>query len=91
MKIGNLLNAQRNAPKRTETQSIWQVFVNTFRNPQRYGLRETAGTEAPAKGRKQAREASEISFHSLRHSAVTILKNASNLATTRCRGLSLSR
>jgi integrase len=75
--MGNSLNAQRNARKRTETQSIWQVFVNTFRNPQRYRLREDrAGTEAPAKGRKQAREGSEISFHSLRHSAVTMLKAA---------------
>ena len=34
------------------------------------------GHKSTGKGRNQAREASEISFHSLRHSAVTILKAA---------------
>jgi integrase len=34
------------------------------------------GHEATKKGRSQARETSEISFHSLRHSAVTMLKAA---------------
>jgi hypothetical protein len=28
MKIANLLIAQREAPNRTKTPSIWQVFVN---------------------------------------------------------------
>jgi hypothetical protein len=32
--------------------------------------------KSTGKGRNQAREASEISFHSLRHSAVTMLKAA---------------
>jgi integrase len=40
------------------------------------GLVEPRGHEATGKGRSQAREASEISFHSLRHSAVTMLKAA---------------
>jgi integrase len=40
------------------------------------GLVEPRGHEARGKGRNQAREASEISFHSLRHSAVTMLKAA---------------
>src|SRR5262249_28732057 len=30
MKIANSVNTQRDALKRTETQSIWQVFVNGF-------------------------------------------------------------
>jgi integrase len=34
------------------------------------------GHKSAGKGRNQAREASEISFHSLRHSAVTMLKAA---------------
>jgi integrase len=34
------------------------------------------GHTSTGKGRSQAREASEISFHSLRHSAVTMLKAA---------------
>jgi len=38
------------------------------------GLVEPRGHEATKKGRNQARETSEISFHSLRHSAVTMLK-----------------
>jgi integrase len=38
------------------------------------GLVESRGHEATKKGRSQARETSEISFHSLRHSAVTMLK-----------------
>ena len=38
------------------------------------GLAEPRGHEATGKGRSQARETSEISFHSLRHSAVTMLK-----------------
>jgi integrase len=38
------------------------------------GLVEPRGHEATKRGRSQARETSEISFHSLRHSAVTMLK-----------------
>ncbi len=38
------------------------------------GLVAPRGHEATGKGRSQARETSEISFHSLRHSAVTMLK-----------------
>jgi integrase len=38
------------------------------------GLVEPRGHKATGKGRSHAREASEISFHSLRHSAVTMLK-----------------
>jgi integrase len=40
------------------------------------GLVESRGHEATKQGRSQARETSEISFHSLRHSAVTMLKAA---------------
>jgi integrase len=38
------------------------------------GLVEPRGHQGRGKGRSQAREPSEISFHSLRHSAVTMLK-----------------
>jgi integrase len=38
------------------------------------GLVEPRGTESTGKGRHAGREPSEISFHSLRHSAVTMLK-----------------
>jgi integrase len=40
------------------------------------GLVEPRGHKSTGKGRSQARETSEISFHSLRHSAVTMLKAA---------------
>jgi integrase len=40
------------------------------------GLVEPRGHKATKKGRSRARETSEISFHSLRHSAVTMLKAA---------------
>ena len=40
------------------------------------GLVELRGHEATKQGRSVARETSEISFHSLRHSAVTMLKAA---------------
>jgi integrase len=40
------------------------------------GLVEPRTHKATGKGRSRAREASEISFHSLRHSAVTMLKAA---------------
>ena len=40
------------------------------------GLLEPRTHEATKQGRSHAREASEISFHSLRHSAVTMLKAA---------------
>ena len=42
----------------------------------RADLLNRAGHKSTGKGRNQAREASEISFHSLRHSAVTMLKAA---------------
>jgi integrase len=38
------------------------------------GLVEPRGHQATKRGRSQAREPSELSFHSLRHSAVTMLK-----------------
>jgi integrase len=38
------------------------------------------GHKSTGKGRNQAREASEISFHSLRHSAGTMLKAAGVIA-----------
>jgi integrase len=40
------------------------------------GLVEPRGHEAAKQGRSQARETSEISFHSLRHTVVTMLKAA---------------
>ena len=40
------------------------------------GLVEPRTHQGTGKGRSRAREASEISFHSLRHSAVTMLKAA---------------
>jgi integrase len=40
------------------------------------GLAAPRTRESTGKGRDQARETSEISFHSLRHSAVTLLKKA---------------
>ena len=40
------------------------------------GLAERRTHQSTGKGRSQAREGSEISFHSLRHSAVTMLKAA---------------
>src|SRR5215475_3759815 len=52
---------------------------NQFRNIQvEAGLVKPLprGHKSTGKGRNQAREASEISFHSLRHSAVTMLKAA---------------
>jgi integrase len=45
-------------------------MVGSSREPRPRGHKSTG------KGRDQAREASEISFHSLRHSAVTMLKAA---------------
>jgi integrase len=39
-------------------------------------LQRPRGHKSTGKGRNQARDASEISFHSLRHSAVTMLKAA---------------
>ena len=43
------------------------------------------GHKSTGKGRDQAREASEISFHSLRHSAVTMLKAAVFRISSRAR------
>jgi integrase len=55
--------------KRTGTLSnrFREIFVDA-------GLVEPRGHKATGKGCSQARETSEISFHSLRHSAVTMLK-----------------
>jgi integrase len=57
--------------KRTGTLSnrFRDILVET-------GLVEPRSHEATGKGRSQARQPSEISFHSLRHSAVTMLKAA---------------
>jgi integrase len=57
--------------KRTSTLSnqFREILVNA-------GLVAPRGHEATGKGRDQARKTSEISFHSLRHSAVTMLKAA---------------
>ena len=59
------------AHKRTASLSnqFRQILVDA-------GLVEPRGHESTGKGRSQARETSEISFHSLRHSAVTMLKAA---------------
>jgi integrase len=55
--------------KRTGTLSnrFYEILVDA-------GLVEPRGHEATGKGRSQARATTEISFHSLRHSAVTMLK-----------------
>jgi integrase len=55
--------------KRTSTLSnqFREILVDA-------GLVEPRGHGSTGKGRSQAREPSEISFHSLRHSAVTMLK-----------------
>ena len=55
--------------KRTSTLSnqFREILADT-------GLVESRGHEAAKQGRSQARETSEISFHSLRHFAVTMLK-----------------
>jgi len=57
--------------KRTSTLSnqFREILVDA-------GLVEPRTHEATGKGRSQARQPSEISFHSLRHSAVTMLKAA---------------
>ena len=59
----------RQAHKRTASLSnqFREILVDA-------GLVEPRGHEAAKQGRSQARETSEISFHRLRHSAVTMLK-----------------
>ena len=59
----------------------WQrpaIKNDSSRRTDQAGLVEplARGHKSTGKGRDQAREASEISFHSLRHSAVTMLKAA---------------
>jgi integrase len=60
----NAANAKRTS---TLSNQFREILVDA-------GLVEPRGHEATGKGRSQARETSEISFHSLRHSAVTMLK-----------------
>jgi integrase len=60
-----------NASKHKRTASLSNQFREILVEA---GLVEPRGHEATKKGRSQARETSEISFHSLRHSAVTMLK-----------------
>ena len=69
MKLGNTCRAQVFARKRS-----LQVFVNEASDA--FGLVEQRADKSSAKGRDHTREASEISFHSLRHTATTMLKNA---------------
>ena len=59
------------AAAHTRTSSLSNQFGDIIADA---GLVEPRGHEATGKGRSHAREASEISFHSLRHSAVTMLK-----------------
>ena len=59
------------AAKHKRTASLSNQFREILSDA---GLVEPRGHEAKKKGRSQARETSEISFHSLRHSAVTMLK-----------------
>ena len=59
------------AASANRTRTLFNQFRNTLVSA---SLVEPRGHEARGKGRSQARETSEISFHSLRHSAVTMLK-----------------
>ena len=60
-----------NAATHKRTASLSNQFREILSDT---GLVEPRGHEATKRGRSQARETSEISFHSLRHSAVTMLK-----------------
>jgi integrase len=60
-----------NAAAHKRTASLSNQFREILTDA---GLVEARGHEATKKGRSEARETSEISFHSLRHSAVTMLK-----------------
>ncbi len=62
-----------NAAKHKRTNSLSNQFRDIMADA---GLLEPRTHERTGKGRSQAREPSEISFHSLRHSAVTMLKAA---------------
>jgi integrase len=59
------------AAKHKRTASLSNQFREILSDA---GLVEPRGHEATKQGRSQTRETSEISFHSLRHSAVTMLK-----------------
>jgi integrase len=60
-----------NAAKHKRTASLSNQFRDILSDA---GLVAVRGHGATKKGRSHAREASELSFHSLRHSAVTLLK-----------------
>ncbi len=62
-----------NSAKHKRTASLSNQFREILTDA---GLVKARTHEATGKGRNQAREASEVSFHSLRHSAVTMLKAA---------------
>ena len=62
-----------NSAKHKRTASLSNQFREILANA---GLVEPRKHEKTKQGRDQAREPSEISFHSLRHSAVTMLKAA---------------
>ena len=62
-----------NAAAHKRTNSLSNQFRDIMADA---GLVEPRGHEKTKQGRSGAREASEISFHSLRHSAVTMLKAA---------------
>jgi len=62
-----------NAATHKRTNSLSNQFRDIMADA---GLVEPRRHEKAKQGRNQAREASEISFHSLRHSAVTMLKAA---------------
>src|SRR5262249_5490872 len=62
-----------NAATHKRTNSLSNRFREIMADA---GLVEPRGHEKAKQGRSQAREPSEISFHSLRHSAVTMLKAA---------------
>ena len=62
-----------NAAKMKRTTSLSNQFYEILVDA---GLAEPRDYRTTTKGRASAREASEISFHSLRHNAVTMLKNA---------------
>jgi integrase len=60
-----------NSAKHKRTASLSNQFREILVDA---GLVEPRGHQAAKQGRAQARETSEISFHSLRHTAVTMLK-----------------
>src|SRR5207245_2451445 len=72
-----VLKSRDKSTRRAFTLSeIKRILKACGNDPEWRGLVEPRGHEATGKGRSQAREPSEISFHSLRHSAVTMLKAA---------------